>query len=244
MNNNIIFRQLFEKESSTYSYILADKETKESVIIDPVVETARRDIQLINELWLKLKYILETHIHADHITGSTILKEAFPQAKTVVGSKNTDVKCADIFVWEWDVIEFGTHKIDVIETPGHTVGCVSYIYDNMVFSWDALLIRSCGRTDFQWWSAESLYHSLQKIFSLSDDVYVYPAHDYKWLEVSTLWEEKEFNEMIWRGENKERFIEKMNNLDLDLPKKIHFAVPSNRVCWREKITDMSLLKTQ
>ncbi|MDG2395319.1 MBL fold metallo-hydrolase, partial [Candidatus Thioglobus sp.] len=135
---SLIFRPLFEKESSTYTYLLADSKTKEAVIIDAVSETKQRDIGLIEELGLNLKYIIETHVHADHITSSCPLKQKFNQAKIVLGEMNP-VACADVLIKEGESLEFGSYSIKAISTPGHTDGCMSYIVEDKVFTGDALL---------------------------------------------------------------------------------------------------------
>ncbi|SFV52400.1 beta-lactamase domain protein [hydrothermal vent metagenome] len=233
---NLIFRPLFEKESSTYTYLLADSKTKEAIIIDAVAETKQRDIGLIEELGLDLKYIIETHVHADHITSSCPLKEKFKNAKIVLGIGN-NITCADILLKDNEVLEFGSYEIKGLTTPGHTSGCMSFVVGDKVFTGDALLIRSCGRCDFQEGSADKLYDSIQKIFQLDENTLVYPAHDYGGRTVSSIWEEKQFNEMIGNGVKKEEFIKRVNGMELALPKKIHVAVPSNQVCGSKIVYD-------
>ena len=225
----MIFRQLFEKETSTYTYLLADEKTKEAIIIDSVIETADRDLKLIKELELDLKYILETHIHADHITGASKLREA-TNAKTVV-SHNAAVECADIFVKDNEDLLIGDQVIKVFATPGHTNTCLSFYADGKIFTGDALLIRGSGRTDFQNGSPESLFKSIhQKIFTLTDDTLVYPGHDYQGRTVSTIAEEKKFNPRLNLKVSEKQFVEIMNNLNLPNPKKIEEAVPGNLAC--------------
>jgi sulfur dioxygenase len=226
---SLIFRPLFEKKSSTYTYLLADSNTKEAIIIDAVDETQQRDIGLIEELGLDLKYIVETHVHADHITSSCPLKQKFTNAKIVLGAPNL-VACADILIKEGESLNFGSYQMLAMTTPGHTDGCMSYVVDDKVFTGDALLIRSCGRCDFQGGSAEKLFNSIQKIFTLPDETYVYPAHDYGGRTVSSIEEEKQFNAMIGKGVDKEEFVRRVNAMDLSLPAKIHVAVPANQVC--------------
>ncbi|SMN14445.1 beta-lactamase domain protein [uncultured Candidatus Thioglobus sp.] len=233
---SLIFRPLFEKESSTYTYLLADSDTKEAVIIDAVDETQQRDIGLIEELGLDLKYIIETHVHADHITSSCPLKQKFKNAKIVLGAANS-MACADILIKDGERLQFGTYSINAIETPGHTSGCMSFVCEDRIFTGDALLIRSCGRCDFQGGSAEKLFDSIQKIFTLADKVLVYPAHDYGGRTVSTIWEEKQFNEMIGGGVDKDEFVGRVNAMVLSLPKKIHVAVPANQVCGSNILSD-------
>jgi sulfur dioxygenase len=235
---SLIFRPLFEKESATYTYLLADSQTKEAVIIDAVSETKQRDIGLIEELSLDLKYIIETHVHADHITSSCPLKDRFSQAKIVLGNANP-VTCADILIKDGESLEFGKYQIKALSTPGHTDGCMSYVIDDKVFTGDALLIRSCGRCDFQGGSAEKLYGSIQYLFTLPEATLIYPAHDYGGRTVSSIWEEKAFNEMIGGGVDQAEFIRRVDAMELSLPAKIHVAVPSNQVCGSKIITKES-----
>ncbi|MBT3277048.1 MBL fold metallo-hydrolase [Candidatus Thioglobus sp.] len=232
---SLIFRPLFEKESSTYTYLLADSQTKEAVIIDAVSETKQRDIGLIEELGLDLKYIIETHVHADHITSSCPLKDRFSQAQIVLGSANS-VTCADILIKDGESLAFGKYQIKALSTPGHTDGCMSYVIDDKVFTGDALLIRSCGRCDFQGGSAKKLYNAIQYLFTLPEATLVYPAHDYGGRTVSSIWEEKTFNEMIGGGVDQVEFIHRVDAMELSLPAKIHVAVPSNQVCGSRIIT--------
>jgi sulfur dioxygenase len=227
---------LFEKESSTYTYLLADSITKEAIIIDAVAETQQRDIGLIEELALDLRYIIETHVHADHITSSCPLKQKFTNAKIVLGESNP-VACADILIKDGENLEFGNNSIKAMSTPGHTDGCMSYVVGDKVFTGDALLIRSCGRCDFQGGSAEKLFDSISRLFTLPDETYVYPAHDYGGRTVSSIWEEKAFNEMIGGGVDKAEFVRRVNAMELSLPAKIHVAVPANQVCGSKIVTD-------
>lgn len=233
---SLIFRPLFEKESSTYTYLLADSITKEAIIIDAVAETQQRDIGLIEELALDLRYIIETHVHADHITSSCPLKQKFTNAKIVLGESNP-VACADILIKDGENLEFGNYSIKAMSTPGHTDGCMSYVVGDKVFTGDALLIRSCGRCDFQGGSAENLFDSISQLFTLPDETYVYPAHDYGGRTVSSIWEEKAFNEMIGGGVDKAEFVRRVDAMELSLPAKIHVAVPANQVCGSKIVTD-------
>ncbi|WXU00245.1 MAG: putative metallo-hydrolase [Catillopecten margaritatus gill symbiont] len=233
---SLIFKPLFEKQSSTYTYLLADSKTKEAIIIDAVDETQQRDIGLIEELGLTLKYIIETHVHADHITSSCPLKQKFNNAKIVL-SKANPVACADILIKDGERLNFGSHEIIAIATPGHTNGCMSFVVDDKVFTGDALLIRSCGRCDFQGGSAEKLFDSIQRLFTLPDATSIYPAHDYGGRTVSTIWEEKAFNEMIGGGVDKQEFVRRVNAMELSLPAKIHVAVPANQVCGSKIVAD-------
>jgi sulfur dioxygenase len=229
MNKNLIFHQLFEKESSTYTYLLADSVTREAVLIDPVIETVERDFKLLNELGLNLKFILDTHVHADHITGSGELRK-LTGAKTGL-SCNYEADCSDLQLKEGDNVKFGTHSIEVLTTPGHTAGCLSYKLNNMIFTGDALLIRGCGRTDFQGGSSENLFQSVrEKLFNFEDDTVIFPAHDYKGFTYSTIGHEKRLNPRLNEEISKDQFVQIMKDLKLDLPKKIHEAVPANMHC--------------
>jgi len=229
MESQIIFYQLFEKETSTYTYLLGDPDTKEAVLIDPVIETVDRDVKLIEELGLKLKYILDTHVHADHITGSGEIRNR-TGAKIGVSSAY-NITCPDLQLNDQDEIHFGKHVIKVIHTPGHTSGCLSYQVGNMVFTGDALLVRSCGRTDFQGGSSEQLFHSVRdRIFSLSDETIIYPAHDYKGFTKSQVGVEKKLNPRLNLDIKKDEFIEIMANLKLPYPNKIKESVPANLQC--------------
>lgn len=230
---NLIFRQLFEKETSTYTYLLADKETKEAIIIDPTKDMVERDLDLIKKLNLNLKYILDTHVHADHVTGSNDLREK-TGAKIALGIA-TELKCADILLKDGDELEFGEFKIRAISTPGHTNGCTSYVLEDMVFTGDTMLIGSCGRVDFQQGSAKKIHDSMKKLFELNDETTVYPGHDYKGFTSSTIGEEKENNEFFKGSANEEKFIERIEEMKLPEPKRIHIAVPSNQTCGKEII---------
>jgi len=168
-----------DRVSCTFSYLLADMETREAILIDPVIELAQRDAKLIKELGFTLKYSLNTHVHADHITGTGVLKKLLPESKSVISSKSK--AAADVTVDNREILAFGSHEIEVRETPGHTNGCVTYVCSaqGMAFTGDALLIRGCGRTDFQEGDADTLYSSVySQIFSLPDNFRLFPAHDY------------------------------------------------------------------
>ena len=228
---SLICKPLFEQDSSTFTYLIADSVTREAAIIDAVDSMIDRDIALIQELELDLKFIIETHIHADHITSACPLKKTFPLAKIVIGIENIDAEaCADIMVGEGHILPIGEHKIVAIETPGHTPGCMSYLVDNKVFTGDSLLIRSTGRCDFQGGTASTLYHSIHKLFTLPDSTLVHPGHDYNGFTVSTIGEEKEFNSLIRLEFDEATFVNKVDNLNLEPPKKIKTAVPANHSC--------------
>ena len=228
---SLICKPLFEQDSSTFTYLIADSVTREAAIIDAVDSMIDRDIALIQELELNLKFIIETHIHADHITSACPLKKTFPLAKIVIGIENIDAEaCADIMVGEEHILPIGEHEIVAIETPGHTPGCMSYLVDNKVFTGDSLLIRSTGRCDFQGGSASTLYHSIHKLFALPDSTLVHPGHDYNGFTISTIGEEKAFNSLIRLEFDEATFVNKVDNLNLEPPKKIKTAVPANHSC--------------
>ncbi len=227
----MIFQQLFESESSTFTYLLADSKAREAVIIDPVLETVKRDLQLIKELNLKLLYIFETHVHADHVTGAAQIAEA-TQAKIALSSA-ANAKGADLNVKDGDEFKFGSHVLKVLATPGHTNSCMSYLVGNRVFTGDALMIRANGRTDFQEGSAEKLFHSVNtKLFTLPDETLVYPAHDYKGFTSSSIIDEKKFNSRLNQNRKLPEFVKIMAELNLPRPKKIDVAVPANLNCGR------------
>jgi len=229
MAKNYTMRQLFDRESCTYTYLLLDNASREAVLIDPVIELAERDAKLISELGLKLKYVVNTHVHADHITGTGRLKKLVPNCQSML-SKNSEGK-ADILLGHGDKIKFGTQELEVVETPGHTAGCVTYVHreGGCAFTGDALLIRGCGRTDFQGGSSETLYKSVwNNILSLPDEFLLYPAHDYKGQTQTSVGEEKKFNPRLTKTEAE--FVELMGNLNLAYPKKIDESLPANMVC--------------
>ena len=227
----MLFRQLIDSETSTYTYLLADSTTKEAILIDAVREQFERDSQILDELGLKLLYTLDTHLHADHITSSGLFRQS--RSSLSVISKAANVPCADKFVEEGDRIVFGKHSLSVLETPGHTNTCVTYVLDDqgLAFTGDALLIRGCGRTDFQQGSPEKLFNSVRnKIFKLPLTTLLYPGHDYKGRTVSSVAEEREHNARLKLSINKEQFVQIMQSLQLSYPKKIDVALPANRQC--------------
>ena len=230
-HNASIFRQLFDRSTSTYTYLLADPETREALLIDPVHEQFDRDRKLLRELDLTLVHTLETHVHADHVTAASRFREAL-RSRSVVAARG-GASCGDLRVSDGDVVRVGSLALEVRTTPGHTDGCLSY-YESAagrVFTGDALLIRGCGRTDFQNGDAETLYASVhEKLFTLPDATYVYPGHDYKGHSRSTIGEEKAHNPRLGAGKDVAAFIEIMNKLELAQPARIDEAVPANLSC--------------
>ncbi len=227
----MIFRQLFDRETCTYTYLLADEETREAVLIDPVREHVERDSQLLSELGLTLKYTFDTHVHADHVTGAGLLREKHGNRSVL--SENGGAPCVDLAVKHGAIIEFGRYGLEVRATPGHTDGCLSFVTTDhqMAFTGDALLIRGCGRTDFQQGDAGVLYASIhEQVFTLPDDCVIYPGHDYKGRTSSTVREEKAHNPRLGGGRSVETFIEIMDNLGLAPPKNLAEALPANQNC--------------
>ncbi|WP_375744543.1 MBL fold metallo-hydrolase [Corallococcus interemptor] len=223
----MIFRQLFDPESSTYTYLLGDEATRQAVLIDPVLEQVDRDLKLVGELGLTLTHVFDTHVHADHVTASGVLRER-TQA-TVVGGVG-GAACANVQARHGDEVRVGQLVFKVLATPGHTDDSLSYLLGDRVFTGDALLVRGNGRTDFQNGNASQLYDSLTRVlFSLPDDTLVYPAHDYHGHMATSIAEEKRHNPRV-AGKSREEFIHIMENLHLPKPKKIDIAVPANRAC--------------
>jgi sulfur dioxygenase len=223
----MIFYQLFEAESSTYTYILADEKSREGLIIDPVLETVSRDLQLLEELNIRLIYILETHLHADHVTGAAELRRR-TGAKALI-SAASGVTCADRLLNDGDEIQFGSYRLKALATPGHTNSCMSYSIDGKIFTGDVLLIRGTGRTDFQEGDSRKLYQSVhQKIFTLPPLTEVFPGHDYKGHYKSTVEQEIQFNPRLGAGKSEEQFVQIMSELKLAYPKKIDLALPANK----------------
>ncbi len=225
----MIFKQLFDKQTWTYTYLIADPISKEAAFIDPVNTHIDAYISLLAELNLKLKYSFETHVHADHITASGILRQR-TGAQTCVHHQG-GAQLADIQINDGDVFMLGTtEQIKAIYTPGHTPGCTSYLWRDRIFTGDSLFIGGCGRTDFQGGSASTLYDSItQRLFTLADDTLVYPGHDYQERRVSNIGQERLTNPRL-AGKTREQFIEIMNNLNLPKPRLIDESVPANRYC--------------
>ena len=225
----MIFRQLFEPLSSTYTYLLGCEETGQAVLVDPVIVAIERDLAEISRLRLTLAYSVDTHIHADHITAALELKSK-------VGSKIAApafdcLACADVGIEEGTPFKVGSIQLQPLHTPGHTAGHFSYLFGDKIFTGDSLLIDGCGRTDFQNGDADALYKSVtEKLFSLPDETLVYPAHDYQDRHVSSIGQEKRRNPRLGRERTLEQFREIMANLNLPYPKFIEYAVPGNRQC--------------
>ncbi|NOR81251.1 MAG: MBL fold metallo-hydrolase [Methyloprofundus sp.] len=225
----MLFKQLFDKESCTYTYLIADLDKKEAILIDPVDTQLDEYLNLLKDQDLTLKYSLETHVHADHVTASGLLRQKLG-AKTAVSSL-CGASSADIQIQDGDVFEFGNaESIKVIATPGHTPGSISFLWRDRIFTGDALFIDGCGRTDFQGGSAEAQYDSItQRLFTLPGDTIVYPGHDYKGRWISNISQERTSNSRI-AGKTKAEFLDIMANLNLPKPKLIDMAVPANRYC--------------
>jgi len=229
----MIFRQLFEPVSSTYTYLVGCEQTGEAMLIDPVLETVERDLGVIRDLGLRLECTLETHIHADHVTGAGRLrslagsKAGFPEA--------SGAELVDFTITEGTPVGIGELQLRPLYTPGHTDDHHVYLLDGdgaaRLFTGDALLIEGCGRTDFQNGDAATLYRSVhEKIFALGDETLVYPAHDYNQRQVSSVGQEKARNPRLGSGKSVDEFVAIMAALNLPRPKKIDIAVPANREC--------------
>jgi glyoxylase-like metal-dependent hydrolase (beta-lactamase superfamily II)/rhodanese-related sulfurtransferase len=231
----LVFRQLFDPQSSTYSYLLADGRSREAVLIDPVFEQVRRDAALIAELDLRLLATLESHVHADHVTGAWLLKRQFGSA--IVASQASGADGADRYLKHGDRVAFGARYLEVRATPGHTHGCVTYVLDDesMAFTGDCLLIRGSGRTDFQQGDPREMYRSVRsQILSLPPSCLLYPAHDYRGLTVTSVAEERRYNPRLGGEIGESDFVGYMSNLGLPHPKLIDIAVPANMRCGQPK----------
>lgn len=231
----MIFRQLFEHGSSTYTYLLGCRETSEAILLDPILETVERDLSVLDALNLRLVCTVETHVHADHLSSAWTLRDqtgcqvAYPAAE--------EVPCADVHAMEDRPLCFGHLALLPLHTPGHTAGHHSYFFRDgepaLLFTGDALLIDGCGRTDLQGGNAAMLYRSIhEKIFSLPADTLVYPGHDYNQRCVSTVAQERARNERLAGGKAVEEFVATMDGLNLPYPQKMHVAMLANRCCGR------------
>jgi glyoxylase-like metal-dependent hydrolase (beta-lactamase superfamily II)/rhodanese-related sulfurtransferase len=229
----LVFRQLFDPQSSTYTYLLGDRASGAALLIDPVFEQVRRDAALIGELGLTLLATLETHVHADHVTGASLLKRR--TGSRIMLSAASGAESADRYLAQDDVVVFGARRVMVRATPGHTNSCLTYVLDDhsVAFTGDCLLIRGSGRTDFQEGDAAAMYRSIhEQIFTLPDDCLLYPAHDYRGLTVTSVAEERRFNPRIGGEIGIGDFTGYMKNLRLAHPKLLDVAVPANLRCGR------------
>ncbi len=223
--------QLFDTASSTYTYVLFDEASRQAIIIDPVDTQMQRDLATLREHGVQLRYIVETHAHADHITSAGgLIEHTGAQAATPAGC---GIQPSAIQLEEGDVLHFGSQTLKALHTPGHTAGSMSYLWGNHVFTGDTLLIGGCGRTDFQSGSAQALYDSITRVlFTLPEDTTVWPAHDYKGQTHSSIGAEKRHNPRITdavlgRMRTLDEFVQLMNNLNLPKPQRIDEAVPAN-----------------
>jgi len=229
----MLFKQLFEPDSSTYTYLISCPDTGTTALIDPVLDTVDRDLRVLQQLGLSLDYTIDTHVHADHLTGAKRLRE---QANSkIVYPAMVDAACVDIGLREGEPFKVGNIAIQPLFTPGHTDHHHAYLIDNgtqkMLFSGDALLIEACGRTDFQSGNPHELYHSIhEKFFSLPDETLVYPCHDYEGRFITTIAQEKERNPRLGHDKSEAEFVRIMEEMDLPYPRKIDFAVPGNEEC--------------
>ena len=234
----LIFRQLFDPQSSTYTYLLGDDRSKVAVLIDPVFEQAPRDAALIVELGLALVATLDTHVHADHVTGAWLMKRRFGSA--ILLSADSGAEGADRYLAHGDRVDFGGRHLTVRATPGHTASCLTYVLDDesIAFTGDCMLIRGSGRTDFQEGSAQALYRSVHtQILTLPQACLLYPGHDYRGLTVTSVEEERTYNPRLGGEVSESDFVGYMSNLGLPHPKKMEIAVPANMQCGRPQRDD-------
>lgn len=224
----MIFRQLIDPETSSFSYLLGAEESRQAVLIDPVLDQIDRDCTLLEELGLELRLTLETHVHADHVTASGRLRERLG-SQVVVGAR-TGVRNADLLLDDGDAVEVGEVRLNALETPGHTAGCITYVCCDraLAFTGDALLVRGCGRTDFQQGDSDALFQSVrERIFALPDACLLYPGHDYKGRTVTSVAEEKRCNPRLGLHRSRAEFLTLMADLHLAYPKRMDVAVPAN-----------------
>ena len=221
----MIFKQLFDQKSSTYTYLIASAKGREALIIDPVIENVNQYVQLLKELDLNLVKVIDTHIHADHVTGASKLKD-ITKCTTIMGD-HTPANTVEIKVKDDEYINLDNLKIRAMYTPGHTSDSYSFLMDNYLFSGDTLLINGTGRTDFQNGNAKDSYNSIfNKLLKLPEETFLYPAHDYKGEKVSSIGKEKKNNPRL-QVDSVEQYIEIMNNLDLKKPISLEANVASN-----------------
>lgn len=225
----MIFRQLFEPLSSTYTYLLGCEETGKALLVDPVMPAWERDLGVVRALGMELAYTVETHVHADHITSAARLKRE--AGSRIVYPATNRFECADAWIDEREPLHLGSIRLDGLHTPGHTDDHFAYRVGGAVLTGDALLIDGCGRTDFQNGDPDQLYRSVhEKLFALPDDTIVYPAHDYHDRRISTIGQERARNPRLGAGRTLEEFRRIMADLKLPYPRFIDFAVPGNRQC--------------
>lgn len=221
-------RQLFDRESSTYSYLVFDR--GEAALIDPVREQLDRDLGLVRDLGLRLTHVIETHVHADHVTAAGALRE---RTGATTAASAAGAPCIDLQLGHGSVVRIGDAQLTALATPGHTDDGLAISAPGIVFTGDTLLIRGCGRSDFQNGDPGQLYDSITRtLFALPDNTLVYPGHDYTGRTVSTIGEERRFNPRI-AGKTRDEFIAIMTTLDLPMPAKLAESVPANRACGRQ-----------
>ncbi|MEW8284520.1 MAG: MBL fold metallo-hydrolase [Candidatus Thiodiazotropha endolucinida] len=224
----MVFRQLYDHESSTYTYLLAERMGGEALLIDPVKSNVDQYIQLVNELDLQLVMAVDTHIHADHVTGLGALRQSTDCASAM--GEMTKADCVSLHFKEGEKLSVDNLHLDILYTPGHTDDSYSFVLPDRVFTGDTLLIRGTGRTDFQNGDPAAQYDSLfNKLLKLPEQTLVYPAHDYHGMTVSTVWEEKRYIPRL-KVSDKQAYVELMNSLKLDNPRMMDIAVPANRKC--------------
>lgn len=225
----MIFKQFFEPDTFTYTYLLGCQRTRKAILIDSVGSEVDFYVNTLKSLDLSLIYTFETHVHADHITAAGVLRECLG-SKSVV-HRDAGAFCADVLVTDGVSLQVGDIEIEIRHTPGHTSGCISLVVGDRVFTGDSLFVGGCGRTDFQQGDAGILYDSIhQKLFSLSPDTLVYPGHDYSGHTVSTIKQEMALNPRLGAGKSRDAFIALMNDLNLPYPKYLHEALPANQAC--------------
>lgn len=229
----MIFRQLFDPDTHTYTYLLGCEFSYKAILIDTVATQVDSYLSLLQELDLTLIYSLETHVHADHVTAASLLREKIG-SKSVV-HRDAGAMCADLLVTDGVVLQIGEIELKVLHTPGHTSGCVSYLVGDRVFTGDTLLINGCGRTDFQQGDAATMYRSItEKLFTLPGDTLVYPGHDYHGFTVSSIKQEMALNSRLGGGKTEAEFISIMAQLNLPYPKYIDEALPANQACGKSQ----------